>query len=1097
MKETILVFGIALACSLGAGETRANALEVASNDSWYRVIEAEQMDVQGDWKVIKGHEGYTPGAPNIWSANRLRGGASEAVGTAKRTIEVPRDGEYAVWVRYESPYGFDVHFDVAITQSSSDQPVYRERFGDRAHVKNFNGTWRVQGPWAYHNTDYVYQKGIATLKKGEALVTLSKDTSGPYTAARVIDLIFLTDDMVLEPEREMRSWKESGLNTATYYHPPIVVKCNRPVYWRLRVNPGEAPVRGTLTYRFGNGWRGPRRTLAFTAEKQMFERNEYAYTALEKQVLQKRAEFPSNEWLPGGYDSGWCRYDLNTFNTATIRAFCEADANFSISYDPEGAKAESFDLQAGTPLELLVAVGDSLMEDELFAGRIATTAEAIAGRLTRQLVDFNVPGKRPFLFGSLVPAPESYGKNRWPFLEAVGASGLYFSVPPELYTPEGAKRWGINRSRAYRALQNIALRFEYYEGNYPKLRAALERVRDGLRATGVGDVPQTFKMIEESGPPALTTLRDSKIIAEKFRDYLRSQDFNPIDFLTREQAAHALRDHITNPAALWEMVNLCSGTPNDAEENPVLFYHSKYFGSLLFSDNCAMAVQLVEEIFPAGSRANSGAIFPQDGHGVRRNWYDEFMLFRRKGMNSFGSEMTWGLLGTPYYTGVQSQSYEGAIARGVAKYHDATLGPTHLLACKRYGYPADFVELTTYALASHGYRAVHYYVNGDFTGLEHYQAMKRASYAMGAVEDRLVGAHVVPGKVALGWSETSAIWDQAVPAASGFNPPSNTMYALERHYLYLLLRHLQLSVDLVSDADIEEGRLAGYSMFFAVGDHMRSDAATVLRQWVADGGVLVAGAGGGLWDEYNRPLDTLKDVYGIKGARQYAEEQGRAYIPGETYEVNMSDNRLEKFDQALRAKLELVHAHPVDQIAFQGAKVPVLGYRQGLSVDGGEELATFDSGRSAIVANTFGKGRAMIMGFLPGISYHYQAYPMLPYGRGGEDLSVYLYPDYQPQVRETLSALLRQVWPELRATVTASNPQVEANLMRAADGTYHIALVNFTGKPLTELTLDVVKAEAGMPQSATPTFGAAKIEDAGAFLRIVLPLDKFDFISLK
>ena len=69
--------------------------------------------------------------------------------------------------------------------------------------------------------------------------------------------------------------------------------------------------------------------------------------------------------------------------------------------------------------------------------------------------------------------------------------------------------------------------------------------------------------------------------------------------------------------------------------------------------------------------------------------------------------------------------------------------------------------------------------------------------------------------------------------------------------------------------------------------------------------------------------------------------------------------------------------------------------------------------------------------------------------------------------------------------------------MRAADGTYHIALVNFTGKPLTELTLDVVKAEAGMPQSATPTFGAAKIEDAGAFLRIVLPLDKFDFISLK
>ena len=44
----------------------------------------------------------------------------------------------------------------------------------------------------------------------------------------------------------------------------------------------------------------------------------------------------------------------------------------------------------------------------------------------------------------------------------------------------------------------------------------------------------------------------------------------------------------------------------------------------------------------------------------------------------------------------------GALARGVAKYHDAVLGPTHLLASGIYGYNADYVETAAYALAAQG-----------------------------------------------------------------------------------------------------------------------------------------------------------------------------------------------------------------------------------------------------------------------------------------------------------------------------------------------------------------------------------------------------------
>ena len=1091
--QMAVLSGCLLAAVTGGAQTPDPAIPVAPA-GWHAVVEAESMELQGDWRVIKGQEGYSPAAPNNWSANRIRGGESAAAANATASLEIPADGRYAVWVRYESPYAFDVHFTLAIAQHGGT--VYTERFGDRADAKCFNGTWRVQGPWSYHNTDYVYQRGVADLRRGAATVTLSKNTAGRYTAARIVDLVFLTDDLNLEPGRELNAWQERG-RVESYYRPGIMPHCQKPVYFRLQVKPGASPGRASLTYRHGNGWRGPRRTLAFTAEPRLLERYEYAYTALEGQVARKRAEFPANETLAGGYDSGWQRYDLNTFDTATIIARCQAEATLHVAADANGAGAAVFNLQSNAPLSVLVATGDSRLEDELFQGRVATTTETIAGEFAERLAAYRPIGKRPFLFGNLVTPSASFGAARWPFFEAVGGSGVYFQVPPDAYLPENARRLGVNRSMAYRALQNLGLKFKYYEGDYDDLRRALERIRDGLVAEGLGDIPQTFKMIEESGPPSLAQMRGSAIISGKFRDYLKGLGLKPAGLVDRAALAGAVAAGKTADDDLWPLVALSNGQPQDAADNPVLFYHSKQFGNLLFADNCAKAVELVEAVFPAGSRANSGAIFPQDGHGVRRNWYDEFTLFRRRGMTSFGSEMTWGLNGTPYYAGAQSQSYEGTIARGLAKYHGATQGPTHLLACKRYGYPPEYVELTTYALASHGYRAVHYYINADFTGIEHYQAMKRAGYALGAVEERLIGARVVPGRVALGWSETTAIWDQAVPTDSGFNRPGNLMYGLERHYLYLLLRHLQLPVDLLADADLEDGRLKDYDIYFLVGDHMTARAASALQAWVAAGGVLVSGAGGGLWDEYNRPLETLKEVYGIKGARQYAAEQGRAYIPGETYEVNVNDNRLEKREQALRAKLELVHALPLDTIDAVGRRLPVLGYKQGLTAEAGGVAGTYAGGGAAIVTNTFGKGRALIMGFLPGIAYLYQAYPLKPYGRGGEDLSVHLYPDYQPVVREALAELVRGVWPAMGAAVTASHPLVEANLLAGPDGGHHIALVNYSGQPLAEVELRIRKADAGQPTGAKAQFSAARVTDADGLLIVTLPIDRFDFISLQ
>lgn len=1064
-------------------------------EGWRTLIEAESMELEGDWRVIKDLEGLTPGAPNMWSGHRLRGGAGDEAAKAEAELEVPHDGRYAIWVRYESPYGFDVHFDLSLQQDG--KTVFTERFGDRADIKNFNGVWRVQGPWKYHNTDFVYQRAYAQLKKGTAKLELTKNSGGERTAVRTIDLVFITDDLALEPQREMRAWKERGRDPATYYYPPFLVHAKRPYYFRLRTELGADRGRASLNYRFDSGWRGPRRLLFFSSNG-LNEYYEQAYDAFAKQARREKIELPKDELLEPGYDSGWQRYYLHTINTASILASSETAAILQIATKPDGSDAVEFTLQPNQARWILVATGSGVLEGDVFDGKLAGTIDELAEGVATRLDAYQPQGRRPYKFNFLVSPSEALGTGRWKLFEAVGGSGIYFRVPPEAYLPENAKRLGVNRSMGFRTLQNSALRLECYEGDYSGLRSRYEKRRAELEAEGLGDMSQTCKMIEEKGPPAISILNESEKIKEMFRAYLKERELNPIDLLTRTALAGAIEAGTMDDEDLWSLVELAEGTGNAAAENPVLYYHTKKFGDILFAENSARALELVEEIFPAGSRGNSGAFYPQDGHGMRLNWYDEFTLFRRRGMNSFGSEISWGLNGMPHYAGAQTQSYEGTLARALAKYHDATLGPTHLLGCKHYGYPAEFIDLASFALASHGFSAIHNFINDNFTGIEQYKAMKRAAYALGAVEDRLVGARVVPGKVALGWSETTAIWDQTIPAESGFRGLDNIMYSLERHYLYLLLRHMQLSVDLLNEEDIEEGRLSGYEALFLVGDHITMKAARSISSWVSEGGVLVASAGGGLWDEYNRPLETLKEVYGIKGARQYAAEQGRAYVPGEVYESNPTDNRLEKSANALRAKLELLRETPMDYVNHDAVRLPVLGYRQRLTAEDGEIVANFSNGGAAAVSHGFGKGKALILGFLPGITYLHKVYPMLPYGRGGEDLSVRLYPEYKPEVRRALQKLFEEIWPGMGAkgaVVSTSHPYVEANLMRAADGSYHVALVNYSGESIDALEVRVNRGATGDATAAQAQFSSAKTT-VGEELRVITAIDKFEFITL-
>ncbi|MBC7289412.1 MAG: hypothetical protein H5T86_15495, partial [Armatimonadetes bacterium] len=507
-------------------------------------------------------------------------------------------------------------------------------------------------------------------------------------------------------------------------------------------------------------------------------------------------------------------------------------------------------------------------------------------------------------------------------------------------------------------------------------------------------VPVTFKLIEEAGPPGLETLRTWPKINERFREYLRSEGVSPEEVLPKDITQQlGLSLPAMGQEPIWEKVELGSGSPEEAKSNPALFYHSHRFRAVLFADTAARTVRLLEEIWGPQTRADSGSFYPSTGQGpVLDRGIEPFELFRRRGATWYSSEISWGWGGTPDFVGPQVASYEAALARSLAKYHQCPLG-TYIISDPNRGYNGDFLERYAYTLISQGFTDLHFYVLAYPTecsflsSTDVHKAIKRISYTAGALEDKLAGAEVVPAQVAIAWSATTDVWDLA-HEPSGRWEVSNNIYPQERLLDYLLLRHAQVPADIISEQDFEDGYLDRYNVLFLVGDHLRRSAADKLRAWLRRGGVLIALAGGGLRDEYDRPVPEMLEVYGLRG------------------------EDLEKRQWCMRPKLELVHAAPIDRLrcSWRGASVAIDAYAFRHRLDPLPEtqvIGRFSNGEAGAVVNRYGDGVAMLFGVLPGLAYVKPAIPTLPYGRGGtRELSRFIPTAYDAQIRDFMWHLL-------------------------------------------------------------------------------------------
>jgi hypothetical protein len=278
---------------------------------------------------------------------------------------------------------------------------------------------------------------------------------------------------------------------------------------------------------------------------------------------------------------------------------------------------------------------------------------------------------------------------------------------------------------------------------------------------------------------------------------------------------------------------------------------------------------------------------------------------------------------------------------------------------------------------------------------------------------------VRPAEAGLWFSETSDIWGDS---HGSFSPAKRAVYTA--------IRHQQMPLDILVEHDALDGTLGRYRVLYLTDQHVRTAAARKIVEWVRGGGVLLATAGAGMFDEYHRPNTVLRELLGVEPTA--LEEPAGAQV---------------KF-----LKQDLPFAKPLDTVIWkhgeQQSRLPVIGVRSRVRLNGATTEATFSDGSPALASRTVGQGRTLYCGFLPGLSYYQPAIPKRPVDRSSaEDAMCHFLPtEFDPGA----AALIGLPAGGLLRPVECSQPLVESTVLESPHG-LAIPLVNWTAQPIQNL----------------------------------------------
>lgn len=188
------------------------------------------------------------------------------------------------------------------------------------------------------------------------------------------------------------------------------------------------------------------------------------------------------------------------------------------------------------------------------------------------------------------------------------------------------------------------------------------------------------------------------------------------------------------------------------------------------------------------------------------------------------------------------------------------------------------------------------------------------------------------------------------------NRAHETMYGGDRAeqtdltLTFSALGNCNRNADLILNEDLTPDVLKQYSALFINGFCLPQAAVPALKQWVAEGGLLVAAANSAVNDEYDSPLPEMEEVF---GARQFNVSVSAGYF----------------------TPTRLLHHTPIGKITIQDTEfspaltADVVGVRVTLVPTTAQSIATYEDGTCAATLNKIGNGHVLLWGVQPGILY--------------------------------------------------------------------------------------------------------------------------------
>lgn len=302
------------------------------------------------------------------------------------------------------------------------------------------------------------------------------------------------------------------------------------------------------------------------------------------------------------------------------------------------------------------------------------------------------------------------------------------------------------------------------------------------------------------------------------------------------------------------------------------------------------------------------------------------------------------------------------------------------------------------------------------TSTENYWSDLRGAYdGVVHLTRQLAGAeHIIapgrtrPTRVALLYSLSSDLWQ-----------PFGYVAMAERRLTYFSLVHDQYLVDMLTERDVEEGRLRDYDALYAADPCISGAACAAIRGWVKNGGNLYGSCAAATRNEFDEEHAGLAEVFGIAPRFEVAVQPGRFDRRGEL-------NQMEWLDQI--------------RLMSGSNGFGAIGVKVKLSSVGSKVTGRFTDGSPAVVSNRFGKGVAVFTGTCPAVSYAKDAH-FVP------DKLEEKWPAAQ---RNFINGVARSCG--AARVVELSHPVVEAGVFDTSEGSA-LVLANFSYEPIDRLEI--------------------------------------------